>query len=56
MIRANILTVIEEGKEPTSYGSLKKVCTAYSLPINKLYKMKFPIEINGFKIHKGPLN
>ena len=51
MKRQSIIVFIQ-GERVETYGNLKKCCEAEGLKYHTLARLKFPIRLNDFVIHK----
>ena len=54
MKRKTIIVIITPGKEPETWGNLKKACEAKGWNYNTLSKRKMPIEFEDSTIYRLP--
>jgi hypothetical protein len=52
MKRQTIIVIIASGKEPETWGNLKKACKAKNWPYNTLSKKQLPLEYDGCMIYR----
>jgi len=54
MKRQTIIVIITPGKEPETWGNLKKACEAKGWKYNTLSRLRPPFEYRGHRIYRVP--
>lgn len=52
MQRKNIIVVVDEQQNATTFGNLKKACNAYGWVYNTIVQKKLPLIIDGLKVQR----